>query len=517
MKKAVSYLEPFIQDEDPGAERKSRGKIVMATAKGDVHDIGKNIVGVVLRCNNYEVIDLGVMVSSATILDTAREEKADVIGVSGLITPSLDEMCHVAAEMQRQKMKIPLLIGGATTSKVHTAVKIVPNYDNAVIYVPDASKAVGVVTKLLGDNAHSFRSNISSEYTEIRELRAAQKRAGRQVSLVQARSNRPQLDWADYSPPVPSFTGTRTFDQYDVSELARYIDWTPFFKTWDLAGVYPAILEDKVVGAAARALFDDARNMVRQIVREKWIRPRAVAGFWPVNSTDSDDIEVYTGQNDQTTIAVIHTLRQQLLRDRGRSNYALSDFIAPQSTGIKDYIGAFIVTTGQGVDEIARKFERQHDDYNAIMIKALADRFAEAFAERMHQRVRHEMWGYAADENLDNTSLIKEQYTGIRPAPGYPACPDHSEKQTLFRLLDGNTATGVSLTENYAMNPAASVSGYYFSHPQSRYFGVSKVGQDQVEEYALRKSMAVSGVERWLGPVLAYDRRAYKPRLSTAA
>ncbi len=512
MKKAVTYLEPFMEDEEPGTTRKAQGKIIMATAKGDVHDIGKNIVGVVLRCNNYEVIDLGVMVSSATILETAKRENADLIGVSGLITPSLDEMCHVAAEMKREGFAIPLLIGGATTSKVHTAVKIAPNYDNSVIYVPDASKAVGVVSKLLGSDSTKFSAGVSDEYDKLRELRAAQQRSGRQVNLVQARSNKPQFDWSGYTPPAPTFTGTRIFEDYNVSELREYIDWTPFFKTWDLAGVYPKILQDEIVGSAARALFADAQEMVEKIIQEQWIKPSAVIGFWPANSTDCDDIEVYTDSAEQQQLAVIHTLRQQLQRDRGRSNYALSDFVAPRSSGVTDYVGGFVVTTGTGIDQIAQDFEQQQDDYNAIMIKALADRFAEAFAERMHQRVRAELWGYATEEDLSNVALIKEEYAGIRPAPGYPACPDHTEKETLFSLLQATEATGVCLTENYAMHPAATVSGYYFSHPESRYFGVSKVGRDQVEEYAIRKSLPIDVVERWLGPVLAYDNR-----LSTAA
>ncbi len=505
MKKAVAHLEPFMEAEKEDGKRESAGKVVMATAKGDVHDIGKNIVGVVLRCNNYEVIDLGVMVPSAKILETAREEGADIIGVSGLITPSLDEMCHVAAEMEREGFELPLLIGGATTSRVHTAVKIEPNYNGPVLYVPDASRAVGVVTSLVGEQKDQLVKSTRTEYEGIRIQRAAQRKEARRVTLAQARGNRMDIDWQSYSPTVPEFTGTRTFESYDLAELVDYIDWTPFFRSWDLACVYPRILQDEKVGEAARQLFDDAQALLQRIIQEQWFEAKAVIGFWPANSTYRDDIKIYKNESHDEVLTVFHTLRQQMVRDRGRRNLALSDFIAPEESGVNDYIGGFAVTTGFGVDEKVAEYEAKHDDYNAIMLKALADRLAEAFAERMHERVRKEFWAYAPDESLDNIALIKEAYQGIRPAPGYPACPDHTEKGLLFDLLNVEQNTGISLTESFAMTPASSVSGLYFSHPDSRYFGVSKVELDQVEEYAQRKGMSVDEVERWLAPVLGYD------------
>ncbi len=512
MKKAVAHLEPFMEAEKEGGQRESAGKVVLATAKGDVHDIGKNIVGVVLRCNNYEVIDLGVMVPSAKILDTARTEGADIIGVSGLITPSLDEMCHVAAEMEREGFELPLLIGGATTSRVHTAVKIEPNYNGPVLYVPDASRAVGVVTALVGEQRSDLVSSTRNEYEGIRIQRAAQRKDARRVSLEEARANRMQINWADYSPPVPSFTGVKTFDNYDLAELVNYIDWTPFFRSWDLSGVYPRILRDEKVGEAARQLFDDAKKLLQCIVERRWFEARAVIGFWPANSTESDDIKIYKNDLRDGMLTEFHTLRQQMVRDRGRRNLALSDFVAPQASGVVDYIGGFAVTTGYGVDEKVARYEAKHDDYTAIMLKALADRLAEAFAERMHERVRKEFWAYAPDESFENEALIKESYQGIRPAPGYPACPDHTEKGILFDLLNVEQTTGISLTESFAMSPAASVSGLYFSHPESRYFGVSKVEQDQVAEYAQRKGMTIDEAERWLAPVLGYD-----PKLNVTA
>ena len=503
MKKAVAYLEPYMDTED-GTERRTAGKIVLATAKGDVHDIGKNIVGVVLQCNNYEVIDLGVMVPSEKILETARTEGADIIGVSGLITPSLEEMCYVASEMEREGMELPLLIGGATTSRVHSAVKIAPNYNGPTVYVPDASRAVGVVSGLLGSQRDQICGQVRTEYQSIRDQRATQLKTAKRFTLNQARANRFSIDWDEYVATRPSFLGRKTFDDYDLAELVERIDWTPFFRSWDLAGVYPRILDDKKVGAAARDLFQDAKNMLRKIVDEQWFTARGVIGFWPASSID-DDIELYADEKRTSVLTTIHTLRQQMVRDRGRVNIALADFIAPATRGIDDYIGAFAVTAGHGIDDVVADFERRHDDYSAIMAKALADRLAEAFAERMHERVRKELWGYAAEECLDNNSLIREDYRGIRPAPGYPACPDHTEKRILFELLEAQAIAGIQLTESFAMFPAASVSGMYFSHPESRYFGVSKIERDQVESYARRKNMSVEEVERWLAPVLGYE------------
>ena len=509
MKKAVAYLEPYIEDEKgDGQERRSVAKIVLATAKGDVHDIGKNIVGVVLGCNNYEVIDLGVMVPSARILETAKAEGADIVGVSGLITPSLEEMCHVASEMEREGFKLPLLIGGATTSRMHTAVKIAPNYSGPTVYVPDASRAVSVVSSLLGDGNGEFAAQVRADYDATRQQRAAQRRDIRRATLAEARANKCQLDWQAYRPPAPAFLGIKVFDDYDLEELSRYIDWTPFFKSWDLAGVYPRILEDKTVGEAARALFADASEMLKQIIEEGWLKPRAVIGLWPANSTDDDDIVVYADASRSAVLTTFHTLRQQMVRPRGRPNLALADFLAPRASGVKDFVGAFAVSAGFGLDEVVHRLEGDHDDYGAIMAKALADRLAEAFAERMHERVRKEFWGYAPDEGLDNLALMREQYTGIRPAPGYPACPDHTEKRILFDLLRVEDNSEIRLTENFAMMPAASVSGFYFAHPQSRYFGVSKIERDQVQDYAARKGMSVQEVERWLAPVLGYDRNA---------
>ena len=428
-----------------------------------------------------------------------------MVGVSGLITPSLDEMCQVAAEMARESFELPLLIGGATTSRVHTAVKIAPNYQGPTVYVPDASKAVGVVGQLLGANKKTFTEQVRLEYQNIRERRKRESREARRTTLADARANRLEIDWTQYKVTRPCFTGTRSFPAYDLRELRSYIDWTPFFRSWDLAGVYPRILSDEVVGQAARDLLDDANVMLDQIIEERWLEARAVLGFWPAAAVD-DDILLYADEDRSEVVATVHTLRQQLYRDRGRPNLALADFVAPLATGIQDYLGGFAVSAGFGTQQAVQRFEARNDDYSAIMVKALADRLAEAFAERMHERVRREFWGYAAEEQLDNDALIKEQYQGIRPAPGYPACPDHSEKDTLFQLLDASAAIGVSLTESFAMTPAASVSGLYFSHPESRYFGVSKVGRDQVEDYARRKRISLEQAERWLAPVLSYDR-----------
>ncbi|NIR28193.1 MAG: methionine synthase [Gammaproteobacteria bacterium] len=505
MKRAVAYLEPFMEAEQEG-QREPAAKIVMATVKGDVHDIGKNIVGVVLRCNNYEVIDLGVMVPSARILETARAEGASIVGVSGLITPSLDEMCYVAKEMEREGFDMPLLIGGATTSRVHTAVKIAPGYRGPTIHVPDASRAVGVVGKLLTrSQREEYVASVRTEYASIRDRRAQERRTGRRASLADARANKHPCDWSAYAPPPPERLGLRTFETFDLEDLSGYIDWTPFFRSWDLSGTYPRILEDPTVGEAARTLFRDAQSMLRRIIDERWLEAHAVIGLWPANTVGSDDIEVYADEDRERVRATLHTLRQQTVQRAGRPNLALADFIAPKESGLSDYIGGFVVSAGFGVDEIVADFERRHDDYSAILAKALADRLAEAFAERMHQMVRTEFWGYAPAETLDNAALIREEYRGIRPAPGYPACPDHTEKRILFDLLGAEERTGVTLTESYAMLPAASVSGLYFSHPDSRYFGVSKIARDQVSDYARRKGLTVAQTERWLAHVLGYD------------
>ncbi|WP_279480809.1 methionine synthase [Aureimonas sp. SK2] len=508
MKQAVAHLLPYMEEEkrlNGGEERKNAGKILMATVKGDVHDIGKNIVGVVLACNNYEVIDLGVMVPAAKILETAKAEKVDVIGLSGLITPSLDEMVHVAAEMEREGFDVPLLIGGATTSRVHTAVKIDPRYRKGqTVYVTDASRAVGVVSNLLSpEGRESYASGIRAEYERVAEKHAQAEAEKQRLPLERARANRQPVDWSTFRPVKPSFLGTRAFDTWDLAELARYIDWTPFFQTWELKGRYPAILEDEAQGAAARQLFEDAQAMLAQIVEEGWFRPRAVVGFWPANAV-GDDVRLYTDEARNAELATFFTLRQQLSKRGDRPNVALADFVAPKDTGIADYLGGFVVTAGIEEEAIADRFAKANDDYAAIMVKALADRFAEAFAERMHEYVRRELWAYAPDERFSPGELIGEPYAGIRPAPGYPAQPDHTEKVTLFRLLDAEAQTGVKLTESYAMWPGSSVSGLYFAHPDSYYFGVAKVERDQVEDYAQRKGMALAEVERWLGPILNY-------------
>ncbi|OCC02845.1 methionine synthase [Labrys sp. WJW] len=508
MKQAVAVLLPYMEAEkaaNGGEVRQSAGKVLMATVKGDVHDIGKNIVGVVLACNNYEIIDLGVMVPSAKILEVARQEKVDIIGLSGLITPSLDEMVHVASEMEREGFDIPLLIGGATTSRVHTAVKVHPRYDRGqAVYVTDASRAVGVVSSLLSPTIKpGYIETVQAEYTKVAAAHARSEADKLRLPLAKARANAHKVDWTGFTAPKPSFLGTRVFENYDLAELARYIDWTPFFQTWELKGRYPAILSDEKQGVAARQLFDDAQAMLARIIEEKWFHPKAVIGFWPANAV-GDDIHLYTDESRSRKLAGLHTLRQQLTKRDGRANVALSDFVAPETTGQGDYLGGFVVTAGMEEEAIAHRFERANDDYGSILVKALADRFAEAFAERMHERVRKEFWGYAADENLAPDELIGEPYRGIRPAPGYPAQPDHTEKGTLFRLLDAEARIGVQLTESYAMWPGASVSGLYFAHPEAYYFGVSKIEQDQVEDYAARKGMTVQEAERWLSPVLNY-------------
>jgi len=511
MKNAVAVLLPYMEAEKEAAGGKGRhsaGKIVLATVKGDVHDIGKNIVGVVLACNNYEIVDLGVMVPSAKILQTAKAEKADAIGLSGLITPSLDEMVNVASEMEKEGFDIPLLIGGATTSRVHTAVKIHPHYKRGqAVYVLDASRAVGVVSALLSpETRNNTIAGVREEYVRVVAAHEKSEAAKKRLPLMQARTNALKLDWQDYTPPKPSFLGTRVFEDWDLAELAGYFDWTPFFQSWEMRGRFPAILEDKKQGKAARQLYDDARAMLNQIIAEKWFTPKAAIGFWPANSV-GDDICSYADESRGERLATFYTLRQQLARREAKANLALADFVAPEASGRKDYIGGFVVTAGFGEEERIKRFERANDDYSAILLKALSDRFAEAFAERMHERVRKAFWGYAGDEHFAVEELIGEPYRGIRPAPGYPAQPDHTEKRTLFDLLDAQQATGVVLTESYAMWPGSSVCGLYLSHPQSYYFGVAKVERDQVEDYATRKGMAVEEVERWLAPVLNYATR----------
>jgi 5-methyltetrahydrofolate--homocysteine methyltransferase len=506
MKQAVAHLMPFMEEEKArrgdSNRASSAGKVLLATVKGDVHDIGKNIVGVVLQCNNYEVVDLGVMVPAAKILETARAENCDIIGLSGLITPSLDEMCHVAAEMERQKFDLPLLIGGATTSRVHTAVKIHPNYRRGqTVYVTDASRAVGVAAALMGrDSRDKYLDEVGGEYARIAAAHARGQEDKRRLSLADARANALKLDWSAIA-RKPSFIGTRVIEDYPIAELVEFIDWSPFFATWELAGKFPAILDDKIVGVAARGLYDDARKMLDQIVGENWFRASAALGFWPAQSV-GDDIEVFADETRSTPLARLHTLRQQLTRREGRANVALADFVAP--AGHADHIGAFVVTAGLGEDAVANRFRDANDDYSSIMVKALADRLAEAFAERLHQRVRTEFWGYAEDEALSSADLIAEKYRGIRPAPGYPAQPDHTEKGTLFRLVGGERI-GVQLTESFAMWPGASVCGLYFGHPESHYFGVGRVERDQVEDYARRKGWTLAEAERWLAPILNYD------------
>ncbi|MCP3988567.1 MAG: methionine synthase, partial [Actinomycetia bacterium] len=497
MKKAVAHLEPYLVDE--GGESRTAGRVVLATAKGDVHDIGKNIVGVVLGCNNYEVTDLGVMVKPEAILEMARDIEADVIGVSGLITPSLDEMVRVATEMEADGFDTPLLIGGATTSEVHTAVKIDPAYHGSVIHVTDASRAVGVVTKLLGTASQDYRSEVADGYQRLREARSGTPLPLR--SLDEARANRLVIDWTETPPVKPSFLGVRTLDDIKLQTLRDYIDWTPFFRAWDLVGTYPKIISDPIVGEAAQALFADGQELLDQIITEEWLEATAVVGFWPA-AANGDDINLFVDETRANGLATLHTLRQQVAHGDDRPNYALADFIAPDGSGIDDYVGAFTVSTGHGVETLAARYEADNDDYRAIMVKALADRLAEACAEYLHQRVRRELWGYEG-EQYTNDELIRERYQGIRPAPGYPACPDHTEKRTIFELLDTEANIGVALTESCAMTPAASVSGLYFAHPESRYFGVRRVSDDQVADYANRKGLDIDEVRRWLAPVIS--------------
>ena len=503
MKKSVAYLEPFLALEKSAGD--TQGRILMATVKGDVHDIGKNIVGVVLQCNNYEVIDMGVMVPADRILAKAREVNADIVGLSGLITPSLDEMVHVAKEMQRLGFEVPLLIGGATTSKLHTAVKIEPQYDHPVVHVKDASRAVGVASSLLSkDLKEKYVTGIRTEYAELRARRAARDEARDLIPLVEAQANRTPIDWEHYQPPTPAEPGIQVFKDIPLDEVAAYIDWTFFFHAWQLKGRFPQILDDAEKGEEARKLHADALAMLHQIVTEGWLSACAVIGLFPANAI-GDDIEVYSDESRAEPILTFHCLRKQGKQPQGRPNESLADFIAPSDTGIPDYIGGFACTAGIGIDAHVKRFETDNDDYSALMLKALADRLAEALAEMLHHRVRTRHWRYAEDERLSAEALIEEQYQGIRPAMGYPACPDHTEKDLLWQLLDAERRTGIWLTESKAMVPTAAVSGLYFSHPDSRYFAVGKIGKDQVVDYAERKGMPVSEIERWLGPYLAYD------------
>ncbi|HMH69202.1 MAG TPA: methionine synthase [Pinirhizobacter sp.] len=505
MKKAVAHLIPFIEEEKlrTGDAGKNNGTIVMATVKGDVHDIGKNIVGVVLRCNNFEVIDLGVMVPTQKILDTAREMKADIIGLSGLITPSLEEMSQVAREMQRQGFELPLMIGGATTSRAHTALRIEPHYKATTVWVKDASRAVGVAQSLVSkDLVDEFITKVRSEYAEVRERHKERGTGKPLVPLSKARAQRFEGGWESYTPPAPRQPGVTVLDNYDLAELVSYIDWGPFFNAWELAGRYPAILDDEIVGPQARELFADAKAMLDKIVSEKWLTARGVIGFWQASAV-GDDVEVRG--DDGKKLAMLRFLRQQVDKPADRPDFCLADFVAPKDTGVADWVGGFAVTAGQGIEEHVARFEADHDDYSSIMLKALADRLAEAFAERLHERVRREFWGYVPDEALDNESLVAEKYRGIRPAPGYPACPEHTEKATLFDLLDAPGNTGIELTEGFAMYPTAAVSGWYFSHPGSQYFVVGKLSREQVEDYARRKGWKREVAERWLAPYLDYD------------
>ncbi len=517
MKKAVAYLEPYLQAEKEanlkagivGDGRKNAGKILLATVKGDVHDIGKNIVGVVLACNNYEIVDLGVMVSCDKILEEAKKHQADVIGLSGLITPSLDEMVHVAKEMERLKFTTPLLIGGATTSKVHTAVKIAQNYSGPVVHVNDASKSVPVASSLISDELRDeFMAEVLKDYDRVREQNKNAQSQNKFITLEEARKNKVPIDWAKTEITKPNLIGNKVFNHYDLAEIAEYIDWTPFFHSWELKGSYPKILSHPEIGTEASKLFKDAQDMLKQIISEKWLQANAVIGIYPANCIRHDDIEVF--DKNGNPICEFHSIRQQTKKPAGQNNIALADFIKPKQSSetnfnpSTDYIGAFALTTGIGIDERVKQFEKDHDDYKAILLKALADRLAEAFAELMHKKVRRELWGYAKNENLNNEDLIKEEYLGIRPAPGYPAQPDHTEKNTIWKLLDVEKNTGIVLTESLAMVPTAAVSGLYFAHEASQYFGIGKITKEQVLDYAKRKGMSLQEAERWLGPVLAY-------------
>jgi 5-methyltetrahydrofolate--homocysteine methyltransferase len=506
MKQAVAHLIPFIEEEKVRlgtVNAKAKGKVVMATVKGDVHDIGKNIVGVVLQCNNYDVVDLGVMVACETILETAKKENADMIGLSGLITPSLEEMAHVAKEMERLGFTMPLLIGGATTSRTHTAVKIEPNYSGPTVWVPDASRAVGVASMLASpEQREQYMQEVRADYVKVRELHA-KKTGQKSVTIEKARENAARIDWSGYRPPAPAHRGVTALKNYPLEKLVPYIDWAPFFQTWDLAGKFPDILQDAVVGEAARSVFAEGQAMLERVVKGRWLTASGVFGLWPANSA-GDDIEIYSDEKREQVIATWHNLRQQNLKPAGNPNLCLADFVAPRDSGIADYVGAFAVTSGLGIDARVKEFEAKGDDYGAIMLKAIADRLAEAFAEHLHHRVRTEFWGYASGEQLSNAELIGEKYAGIRPAPGYPACPDHTEKGELFRLLDAQKNADMQLTDSYAMLPTAAVSGFYLAHPEARYFAVGKIERDQVADYAHRKGMDLAVAERWLAPVLNY-------------
>ena len=507
MKKSVAYLTPYIEEEKAVGGASTKGKILLATVKGDVHDIGKNIVGIVLACNNFEIVDLGVMVPVDQILKEAQKQGVDIIGLSGLITPSLDEMVYAAKEMERRGFKIPLLIGGATTSKTHTAVKIEQQYSGPVIHVLDASRSVAVASSLLSDDESArgdYILDTKKAYEQIRKMRGNRQSSKKYLTLKQAQKNKIPVNWAQHVPLVPKSLGIHTFDPHPLEELTAYIDWTPFFSSWQLAGKFPAILEDDVVGVEAQKLYNDARSMLRRIIDEKWLTAKAIIGLFPANSI-GDDIELYTDESRTEVLTVLHNLRQQRQKAPGQPNFCLSDFIAPKDSQKADYMGAFAITTGHGIEAHVKKFEQNQDDYQAIMLKALADRLAEALTERMHERVRKELWGYVSEETLDNKALISEKYQGIRPAPGYPACPEHTEKRTLWQLLDVENKTGIQLTESCAMYPASSVSGWYFSHPESKYFGLGQISKDQVEDYAERKGMNLEEAERWLAPVLNYD------------
>ncbi|HEX5172339.1 MAG TPA: vitamin B12 dependent-methionine synthase activation domain-containing protein, partial [Cyclobacteriaceae bacterium] len=508
MKKAVAYLEPYLEEEknQSGAEAKPAARILLATVKGDVHDIGKNIVGVVLACNNYQVVDLGVMVPSEKILEAAVREKVDIIGLSGLITPSLDEMVHVAREMQRQKFKLPLLIGGATTSRIHTAVKIDTVYEGPVVHVLDASRSVPVASEFINEEtAGNIKQRFKKEYQKMRADHESRKQDKVYVTLKDARANQTKIDWKTIEIKRPAFLGTRVLLNYPLQDIRRYIDWTPFFQTWMLAGRYPGILKDPVVGIEAQKLLDDAQKMLDQIIREKSLQANGVFGFYPASRTDEDDVLLFKNEGDKDAFATLHFLRQQNKKAQNLPNFSLADFIAPRSSSRSDYIGMFAVTAGAGIEPLLEKYKAAHDDYSDIMVKALADRLAEAFAECLHEKVRREYWGYEPAESLSNEDLIAEKYSGIRPAPGYPACPDHTEKKILFDILDAEKQAGIRLTESFAMYPASSVSGYYFANPESKYFGLGKIEKDQVAEYARRKGMKVDEIERWLAPNLAYD------------
>ena len=502
MKRAVAHLTPFIEDEKAGQPLKKAGKILMATVKGDVHDIGKNIVGVVLGCNNYEIIDLGVMVPANEILKQAREHEVDMIGLSGLITPSLDEMVFVAKEIKDAGMKLPLLIGGATTSRLHTAVKIAPQYDEPVVHVLDASRSVAVASSLLGDKKDVFAEQIRIEYDKVRADRLAKEATKKLIPYQDAIRNKHQVTFDKTTISTPKNTGIQIFDNYALEDIRKFIDWTPFFTTWQLRGKFPEILNDEIVGKQATQLYDDANRLLNKIVEEKWLTAKGVFGVFPANA-DGDDVEVYN--DDQSVLTTFQFLRQQNKKAAGKPNYCLVDYIAPKETGVQDYMGAFAVTAGIGIEEHVQRFEQDGDDYNAIMLKALADRLAEAFAELLHGEMRNSFWGYTNDSQLTNDELIRESYQGIRPAPGYPACPDHTEKRILFDLLKVEEHIGIELTESFAMYPAAAVSGFYFAHPESKYFGLGKIGKDQVEDYAKRKNMEIKDVEKWLAPVLAYN------------